>query len=106
VSIGTNTHSSKLCSYPLVIMASIYEIWLQFDMNDAWSIAALQNKHVDGLVFSGKDHLPTLDEEFDRVEMREKFMSTRPKVPKPEARYPSLEIPHPATMKCTTYGID
>jgi hypothetical protein len=33
-----------------------------------------QNKRVDGLVFSGKDHLPTLEEEFDRVEMWEKFM--------------------------------
>jgi hypothetical protein len=59
---------------PNFIMASIYETWLQFDMSDTWSIAALQNKHVDGLALSGKDHLPTLEEEFDRVGIWEKFM--------------------------------
>jgi hypothetical protein len=45
---------------PTVIVASIYE---------TWGIAALQNKHVDELALSSKDHLLTLEEEFDRVEI-------------------------------------
>ena len=57
-----------------VIMVTINDTWLQFDMNDAWSIVALLNKQVDGLAFSGKDHLLTLEEEFDRVKVWKKFM--------------------------------
>jgi hypothetical protein len=55
-------------------MVSIYETWLQFDMKNAWRIVARRNKRVDELVLSSKDNLPTLEEEFDRVEMWEKFM--------------------------------
>ena len=72
---------------PTVVKASIYETWLQFDMNDAWSIATRQNKRVDGLVFSSKDHL---EEEFDRVEVWEKFMVDKAEGPSKVED----EIPH------------
>jgi hypothetical protein len=67
---------------PTVIMASIYE---------TWGITALQNKHVDGLALSGKDHLPTLEEEFDRVGIWEKFTVDKAEGPSKA----KSEIPEP-----------
>jgi hypothetical protein len=55
-------------------------------MNDAWRIAARQSKRVDELVFSSKDNLPTLEEEFDRVEMWEKFMVDKAEDQMPQPR--------------------
>lgn len=84
---------------PTVTMASIYETWIQFDTSDTWSIAALQNKHVDGLALSGKDHLPTLEEEFDRVEIWEKFMVDKAEGPSKAKG----EIPEPRDATSGNY---
>jgi len=84
---------------PTVIMASIYETWIQFDTSDTWSIAALQNKHVDGLALSGKDHLSTLEEEFDRVEIWEKFIVDKAESPSKAKG----EIPEPRDATSGNY---